>query len=144
MNISRIRFWFTEQQCMLRTKVSCVSAFGHYLNVAQMPGFSDIDTTPHPEQYIPMIFTGITDRNEKEVWEGDLVSFDFSGFIGNSPGGLIQCVVVYDETLAMFGLKPLEVNDNSEFIASCDKYSSTFRSSSIIVSFWQVKPLSTS
>lgn len=113
MNISKIRFWFTEQQCMLRTKVSCVSAFGHYLNVAQMPGFSDIDTTPHPEQYIPMVFTGITDRNEKEVWESDLVSFDFSGFIGNSPGCIIQCVVVYDETLAMFGLKPLEMSDNS-------------------------------
>lgn len=75
--------------------------------------FSDIDTTPHPEQYIPMVFTGITDRNEKEVWESDLVSFDFSGFIGNSPGGLIQCVVVYDETLAIFGLKPLEMSDNS-------------------------------
>ena len=70
----------------LYTKVSCVSAFGHYLNVPQMPGFSDIDITPHPERYIPMVFTGKMDCNGKEIWEGDL---------------------------AMFGLKPLEVKDNS-------------------------------
>lgn len=58
MNLRKIRFWSTEQQLMLYTKVSCVSAFGHYLNVPQMPGFSDIDTTPYPERYIPMVFTG--------------------------------------------------------------------------------------
>lgn len=39
MNLRKIRFWSTEEQLMLYTKVSCVSAFGHYLNVPQMPGF---------------------------------------------------------------------------------------------------------
>lgn len=31
MNLRKIRFWSTEEQLMLYTKVSCVSAFGHYL-----------------------------------------------------------------------------------------------------------------
>lgn len=113
MNLRKIRFWSTEQQLMLYTKVSCVSAFGHYLNVPQMPSFSDIDTTPHPERYIPMVFTGKTDCDGKEIWEGDLIALDFPLFTGAVPGKIIKCVVVYDETEAMFGLKPLEVKDNS-------------------------------
>ena len=113
MNLRKIRFWSTEEQLMLYTKVSCVSAFGHYLNVPQMPGFSDIDTTPRPERYIPMVFTGKTDCDGKEIWEGDLIALDFPMFTGSAPGKIIKCVVVYDETEAMFGLKPLEVKDNS-------------------------------
>ena len=102
MNLRKIRFWSTEQQLMLYTKVSCVSAFGHYLNVPQMPGFSDIDITPHPERYIPMVFTGKMDCNGKEIWEGDLIALDFPMFTGSAPGKIIKCVVVYDETEAMF------------------------------------------
>lgn len=50
---------------------------------------------------------------EKRFGKGDLIALDFPLFTGAAPGKIIKCVVVYDETEAMFGLKPLEVKDNS-------------------------------
>lgn len=68
-----IRFWKVEDGYMLTTKVACVTAFRNYIGVPALSGFSDLDTTPNPTGYIPMLATGVKDENGQMVFERDVV-----------------------------------------------------------------------
>lgn len=109
MNIKKIRFWDTENKMMLTSAVSCVTAFRNYINVAAPSGFSDIDNQPKQGKYVPMLCTGKKDKNDREIWEGDLV------LLCMNMGGMevkLKSIIVYDESEAMFCVEPIE--DNKE------------------------------
>lgn len=115
----KIRFWRTEDGYMNTTDISCVSAFRNYMSVTMPGGFSDLKTSPHPEKYIPMIFTGIKDKDDAEIWEHDIVEFDAGLYTDGSIKGKQICEVVYDDTLAAFTIVPIKTTELTGFPIMC-------------------------
>ena len=117
---------------IVNTKPSLVTAFRNYIGLAMAGGFSDLDTTPHPESVIPLLFTGMHDRNGAEIWEGDRVMFDIERYSEGQYYGECECEIVYCPKMACFGVKPLDMEDPdgiypmfgiSEYVrVLCNKY----------------------
>lgn len=103
-----IRFWKVEDGYMLTTKVACVTAFRNYIGVPALSGFSDLDTTPNPTGYIPMLATGVKDENGQMVFERDVVVFDAEKYTNGEVRGLLLCDVKYDPEFGGFCLYPIE------------------------------------
>lgn len=107
-----VRFWNLRGGCMLTSKVGCVTAFRNYIGVAESSGFSDLDTTPDPNNFIPMLSTGVRDAKERMTFEGDVVVFDAGKYTEGEISGTMLCEIVYDCELGGFSLRPLETRDD--------------------------------
>lgn len=89
-------------------KQACVTAFRNYIGVPALSGFSDLDTTPNPTGYIPMLATGVKDENGQMVFERDVVVFDAEKYTDGEVRGLLLCDVKYDPEFGGFCLYPIE------------------------------------
>lgn len=108
----KIKFWDTERKIMLESNISCVTAFRNYLDVAAEPRFSDCNNQPEKNRYIPLLFTGAMDINNKEIWEDDTVLFDIEEIKNEAVfQSSIKCRIIYDVQQACFCLKPFELSD---------------------------------
>lgn len=96
---------------IVNTKPAIVSAFRNYIGLAMAGGFSDLETTPHPYSVIPMLFTGMNDREGVEIWEGDLVMFDIERYTDGQYHGEYECEIVYCQEMACFCVKPCDMQD---------------------------------
>ncbi|MFK2343684.1 hypothetical protein ACIXNK_02805 [Bacteroides fragilis] len=69
--------WDTERKEMFTSPQSVERGMRNLLGIPGKSGFSSVDVRPQLQKYIPLMCTGMPDKNGVLLWEGDYVEFKF-------------------------------------------------------------------
>lgn len=111
--IPKFRAWQREEDeeysRMIRSDQSVLTAIRHVYGgagIATGSGFSDINNQPEPGRYELMQYTGLKDKNGKEIFENDIVEWEHK-----DTGQLVRGIVKYDTELGFWGMTDVRFND---------------------------------
>ena len=108
MDLKRLKFHRKGDNYFLESKQSVATSFRHYINLAQPSGFSDIDTTAHPEEYTPLLYVNRDDLRNNMLYEDDVVFIELPDIYEFEKKVWRLCVVGYNEDNAAFGVYDLD------------------------------------
>lgn len=109
----KFKMWDTERKEMFTSPQSVERGMRNLLGIPGKSGFSSVDVRPQPQKYIPLMCTGMPDKNGIILWEGDYVEFKFDEYDEfNVEGEIVYeaenaCFSVKFESLGEFVLMPL-------------------------------------
>ena len=111
--IPKFRAWQREEDeeysRMIRSEQSVLTAIRHVYGgagIATGSGFSDINNQPEPGRYELMQYTGLKDKNGKEIFESDIVEWEHK-----DTGQLVRGIIKYDTELGFWGMTDARFND---------------------------------
>ena len=111
--IPKFRAWQREEDeeysRMIRSEQSVLTAIRHVYGgagIATGSGFSDINNQPEPGRYELMQYTGLKDKNGKEIFESDIVEWEHK-----DTGQLVRGIIKYDTELGFWGMTDVRFND---------------------------------
>lgn len=99
MRTLKFRAWHNEEGYMVESDRGVYTALQHVLGVTVGSGFSNCDMSAKPLRYTVMQFIGMSDRNGKEIYEGDILTSVHSKYTYK---------VEWQERFASFGIRILE------------------------------------
>lgn len=108
MNLRTLKFAKRGNDYLTESKQAIATAFRHYINLAQPSGFSDIDTTAHPEEYTPLLYVNRDDLRNNMLYEDDVVFIELPDIYEFEKKVWRLCVVGYNEDNAAFGVYDLD------------------------------------
>lgn len=97
----KFKMWDTERKEMFTSPQSIERGMRNLLGIPGKSGFSSVDVRPQPHKYIPLMCTGMPDKNGVLLWEGDCVEFKFD----ENDEFNIEGEIVYEPGNACFSVK---------------------------------------
>lgn len=117
----KFRVWDIPNQCWsdLFHAITEDGVLWHFPN----SGLAERDD---PEQYIVEQYTGLTDKNGKEIYAGDIVEYDWY-IVGDKPAYRVNNVVIFDYKGGMVGNDMIWECTNVEVIGNIHEHPELLR-----------------
>lgn len=97
----KFKMWDTERKEMFTSPQSVERGMRNLLGIPGKSGFSSVDVRPQLQKYIPLMCTGMPDKNGVLLWEGDYVEFKFDENVEFN----VEGEIVYEPENACFSVK---------------------------------------
>lgn len=97
----KFKMWDTERKEMFTSPQSVERGMRNLLGIPGKSGFSSVDVRPQLQKYIPLMCTGMSDKNGVLLWEGDYVEFKFD----ENDEFNVEGEIVYEPENACFSVK---------------------------------------
>lgn len=125
MDLKKLKFHRAGDSYLLESKQSVTTSFRHYMNLAQLSGFSSLDTKAHPEEYTPLMFANRKDLRNRDIYEDDVIFIELDDIWGKNENVWKLCVVGYNEAAAAFGVYDLHPEYESLTFTAFNQIGST-------------------